>query len=89
MSSMAGHFIGIPGPDAATIPLLGWSAAVGDLRPAHFVALHLMQVLPLLGLWIDRRGGTARIIPWVALGYAAVTLALYAQALLGIPVIRL
>jgi hypothetical protein len=89
MSSMAGHFIGTPGPDAATFPLMGWSAAVGDLRPAHFVALHLMQVLPLIGLWIDRRGGSIRTLGSVAFVYAILTLALFVQALLGLPVIRL
>lgn len=89
MSSLSGHFIGNPGPGAATIPLLGWSAAVGDLRPAHFVALHMMQALPLLGLWIDRRGGSAGTIRIAAILYALVTLGLFAQALMGLPVIRL
>ena len=89
MSGMAGHTIGTPGPDAATIPLLGWSAAVGDLRPAHFVALHMMQALPLFGLWTDRRGGAVRQV-YIAAGlYAALTLALFIQALSGLPVIRL
>ena len=89
MSSMSGHYIGSPGPDAATIPLLGWSAAVGDLRPAHFVALHLMQVLPLFGLWIDRRGGAVLTVRIAACIYALLTLALFVQALLGLPVIRI
>jgi hypothetical protein len=89
MSSLSGHFIGTPGPDAATIPLMGWSAAVGDLRPAHFVALHMMQALPLLGLWVDRRGGAVRTAQIAAIIYAVVTLALFVQALMGIPVIRL
>jgi hypothetical protein len=93
MSSMSGHFIGTPGPDAATLPLMGWSATVGDLRPAHFVALHMMQALPLLGLWIDRRNGPApaaiRTVRIVGAIYAIVTLGLFVQALIGQPVIRL
>ena len=89
MSSMAGHYIGTPGPDAAKIPVLGWSAAVGDLRPAHFVALHLMQVLPLLGLWIDRRGGPLRIMPYAAIALTVLALGLFVQALMGLPLIRL
>lgn len=89
MSSMAGHTIGTPGPSAATIPLMGWSATVGDLRPAHFVALHMMQALPLLGLWIDRRGGAVGTIRIVAILYAMITIAFFAQALMGLPVIRL
>ena len=89
MSSMAGHYIGTPGPDAAPIPLMGWSAAVGDLRPAHFVALHLMQVLPLLRLWVDRHRGAMRTIHIAAVAYSLFTLALSAQALMGLPLIRL
>jgi len=89
MSSMAGHYIGTPAPGAAVIPLMGWSASVGDLRPAHFVSLHAMQVLPLLGWWVDRRGKTAGWVRIAAVVYAAVTLGLFVQALLGLPVIRL
>ncbi len=89
MSSMSGHFIGPPDPEAATIPLMGWSAAVGDLRPAHFVALHALQGLILAGLWADRTGRGAEVVVGVALIWVAVTLALYAQAMMGMPLIRL
>ena len=89
MSSMAGHFIGTAAPGAAVVPLMGWSASVGDLRPAHFVSLHAMQVLPLLGLWIDRQGRSAGLIRGAALMYAVITMALFAQAMMGLPVIRL
>ena len=93
MSSLSGHFIGTPSPDSATVPLMGWSAAVGDLRPAHFVALHMMQALPLFGLWLDRRNGAATAaIRSVRIGsavYAILTLGLFVQALMGLPVIRL
>ena len=93
MSSMAGHFIGTPGPDAATIPLMGWSGTLGDLRPAHFLALHMMQALPLFGFWLDRQNTGAltavRYVRIAAVLYAVVTLGLFVQALLGLPVIRL
>lgn len=89
MSNMAGHYIGTPAPGAAVFPLMGWSASVGDLRPAHFVSLHAMQLLPLLGLWVDRRGKNAGLVKIAAVVYAGITLALFAQALMGLPVIRL
>ena len=89
MSSMAGHYIGTPAPGAAVIPLMGWSASVGDLRPAHFLSLHAMQALPLLGIWIDRRGLGTGLVTIAALGYVALTMALFGQALMGLPVIRL
>lgn len=90
LSSQAGHYVGTPTPDAATLPLFGWSAQVGDLRPAHFMALHAMQVLPLIGLWLDRRARPARTPLRIAAAfYAIVTAALFVQALMGWPLWRL
>lgn len=90
LSSHGGHFVGSPSDGAAVIPLLGWSGEVGDLRPAHFLALHTMQALPLLGLWMDRRGGGATsALTAAAIVYCALTAAVFAQALMGMPLVRL
>lgn len=83
------HHIGTPSPGAARMPLFGWSLEVGDLRPAHFLALHAMQALPLLGLWLDRRGREGRmLLGAAAAAYAALTLAVFVQALMGLPLLR-
>ena len=73
------------------VPLLGWSLAVGDLRPAHFLATHAMQILPLLGLWLTRRGHGARTVPvWLAaLALFAGVAWLFRRALAGLPVLAL
>jgi hypothetical protein len=89
MSNGTGHFVGTPSAHAPTLPLFGWSAEVGDLRPSHFLSLHALQGLPLLGLWLDRTGrGVALIRPAAAI-WAVATLAVFAQALMGLPLIAL
>jgi len=44
------------------IPVVGWSREVGDLRIPHFIATHMMQILPLLGLFLDKLKYSPRVI---------------------------
>ena len=55
MSSGQNHFVGTPVADAWTVPIVSWSLSGGDLRGPHFFATHLMQILPLYGLWLHRQ----------------------------------
>lgn len=89
LSTGVGHHVGTPSDNAATLPLFGWSAEVGDLRPSHFLSLHALQILPLAGLMLDRMGQPAGRLRYIALGYAALTAAVFVQALAGLPLIRL
>ncbi len=70
------------------IPFLGWNRDGGDLRIAHFIGLHAIQVIPLLGLWLERRrarwlGDDARasLIAVASATYLGVTLLTLWQAL--------
>jgi hypothetical protein len=90
MGSQPGHFVGIP-TDLQGLPLLGWSTTAGDLRPAHFFGMHAAQILPVL-IWVIALGSPtwARRLPVpLALAYAALTLAILAQAMAGKPLIAL
>ena len=76
------------------LPVVGWSTDGGDLRVAHFVGLHGLQVVPLLGLALVRFGppwlpmrDRARLVGVTAAFWIALTLLLTWQALREQPLI--
>lgn len=76
------------------LPLVGWSTVAGDVRVAHFIGLHGLQVLPLLGLAIDRflkyRLATGRRMGLLFIGgtaYLGVVAITFQQALRGYSII--
>lgn len=92
-SSASGHYVGVV-PDAhPTIPFFGWSLTIGDLRIAHFLGLHALQIIPAIGLalWLASRRSKVGL---VALGtasaaYAAITAAALVAALQARPLLGL
>jgi hypothetical protein len=89
LASGNGHWIGGVRSDAGGLPLLGWSRSGGDLRVAHFWALHAHQLIPLAGWLIVRTG-----ISWQRSAVLAFTVAYvgllaftFTQALQGQPFI--
>ncbi len=88
------HTVG--GPDGgAGMPITRWSTAHGDLRVAHFVGMHALQLLPLLLLGLRRFRGTRddrverSTLSIATVGYLALVMALLAQAMSGNPFVSL
>jgi len=90
------HGVGIAdgGPG---LPVVGWSTVGGDLRVAHFVGLHALQILPFLGWLFTRRrwpfahfAESQRLaLVWTSgLAYFGLVLLLTWQALRGQPLIH-
>lgn len=90
LSNLGSHWIGGVASDANGLPLTGWSTTGGDLRVPHFLATHLMQGLPLIGLIADRFIGDGRRTVLLAAGlWAILVVAASAQALNGLPLLAL
>ena len=88
MSAQAGHSVGAQG---GHVPLFGWNRSGGDLRIAHFLGIHAEQAIPILaGLLAGLAAPTRRTLLIAGtLAYAALTLAIFAQAIAGRPLLPL
>jgi hypothetical protein len=87
LSLNGSHWVGGDRTDATGLSFFHWSTTGGDLRVAHFLGLHIMQVLPLLGfLCRDLPTRRARTIVWGgAIVWTGLAVAVFIRALLGRP----
>ncbi|WP_198376763.1 hypothetical protein [Neoroseomonas rubea] len=80
-----GPYVGAPPSDAGAWPPFFWSRAGGDLRLAHFLAVHAMQALPILA-WALLRLRAPAAAGWLAagtLGWAGLSGVAFAFAATG------
>jgi hypothetical protein len=71
----------------SSMPITAWNTNAGDLRIAHFLGIHGLQLLPIIGLLFDKTN-TSKKMSWIIGGfYLAFTLFTFIQALIGKPLI--
>lgn len=84
MGSRMAHTIGSE-DGSRGIPFLNWSLTHGDLRIAHFIGMHALQVLPLLSFYV-LRNTKATILVGILYGLLAVLVLV--QALNGTSIFK-
>jgi hypothetical protein len=93
MLAHGSHSVGVKdgGPG---LPIVNWSTEGGDLRAAHFLGLHALQVLPVIAFLISRQRSwtisqkTASVLAFSA-AYALLIALLYLQAMHGLPILKM
>lgn len=84
MAAFMGHTVGAP-DGSEGIPFVNWSKEHGDLRVAHFLGMHSLQLLPLMGFYVSRR---SIITVLLSLVYFLIVVAVFLQALISRPLIE-
>jgi hypothetical protein len=91
MVAWGGHTVGAEdgGPGLAFV---NWSTGHGDLRVAHFFALHALQIFPLAGLFLAkmplRSGAQVSTLFGFVVVYGWAVWWLFAEAMKGVPVVQ-
>jgi len=89
MASLPGHLVGTQ-VTGATVPVIGWSREVGDLRAPHFFATHAMHAFPVVGVLagalLPKRLASPAVWAFAVVFTVFIT-ASFAGALAGLPLI--
>jgi hypothetical protein len=85
MGSRLNHSVGALN-DNSNLFIVGWSRTVGDLRVAHFIGMHALQVLPILSYYVLK---STKLTMWLSIVYLLLAMLTLIQALQGKPLIKL
>lgn len=84
MGSRLNHSVGALN-DNSNWFIVGWSKTVGDLRVAHFIGMHALQVLPILSFYLLKNTKATIIF---SLLYGVLALFTFIQAMQGKPILK-
>ncbi|MFC4142668.1 hypothetical protein [Pedobacter mendelii] len=84
MGARLSHSVGRVGNDMG-LPLVKWNTRIGDLRVAHFIGMHALQIIPIFSWYIlkSTKGTLA-----LAFAYALLASFTFLQAIKGRPLLR-
>jgi len=94
MLARGSHTVGAS--DGGTgLPFLNWSTIAGDLRIAHFIAIHAIQIIPLFAYVLSQMSPVPTVkqrrfaIAILAIAVSLAVGATFVQAAMGMPLLAL
>jgi hypothetical protein len=92
MLARGSHTVGAP-DGGAGLPFLNWSTIAGDLRIAHFIAIHAIQIVPLFAYLLSQMAPIPTVkqrksaVAGVAIAVALAVGVTFVQAAMGRPLL--